>query len=266
MGKNKKSFVKPTYRKSKNDTAKSSGNSLSARETKTASVNTDSVVKEKIQWNGACAEFTVKVQSLSPIHLSSGQADVNVDAEVVHDRYGLPYFPAKRLKGLLYESAVEVKEMAELSGADFIDQNVIDEVFQHVPSEVQLVAEDLHLEGYEDLQRDLSYLQEQYPEYVRRDDVLQELTSIRYQTAINKDTGTALDGSLRNIRVVDAGLVFSGKWEIRNAGKKHLQVLALAMQNLSFAGGKRNRGFGQIQCAMAEQEMLVGQAISKGAE
>ena len=211
-------------------------------------------------------ELTVKVKALSPIHLNSGQADVNVDAEVVHDQYGLPYFPAKRLKGLLYESAVEVKEMAEAAGMHFISQKTINELFQRsAGSDVQLVAEDLRLAGYDEMEPDFQYLTEKYPAYIRKEDVLQEFTSIRYQTAINKETGTAADGSLRNIRVVDAGVEFTGTWELRNAGPEHLEALALAMQNISSAGGKRNRGFGQISCTMPEQEKLVEQALGKDA-
>lgn len=213
-------------------------------------------------------EFIVKVKTLSPIHLSSGQADVNVDSDVVHDRYGLPYFPAKRLKGLLYESAVEVKEMAEAANMNFICQETIDELFGHAGdgvSVVQLIAEDLRLAEYETIKPDLEYLEETYPAYIRQEDVLQEFTSIRHQTAINKETGTAKDGSLRNIRVVDAGLEFFGKWEIRNAREEHLKVLALAMQNLSAAGGKRNRGFGEISCSMTDQKKLVEQTLGKDA-
>ena len=52
-------------------------------------------------------EITVTV--VSPLHLGAGTADINVDADIVHDEYGLPYFPGRRFKGLLYESAVEVQ-------------------------------------------------------------------------------------------------------------------------------------------------------------
>ena len=211
-------------------------------------------------------EFMVTVKAIKPINLSSGQADVNKDSDVVHDKYGLPYFPAKRLKGLLYESAVEVKEMAEAAGMGFISQKTIDEVFQHeITTEVQLIAADLHMADYEDIVPELAYLEEKYPEIIREEDVLQEFTSIRYQTAINKKTGTAQKTTLRNFRVVDEDTLFTGMWEIRNAKPEHLEVLALAMQNLNAAGGKRNRGFGQIECTMPEQEKLVEQALGKEA-
>ncbi len=211
-------------------------------------------------------EIKVKVKALSPIQLSSGQADVNVDAEVVHDQYGLPYFPARRLKGLLYESAVEVCEMAETAGMCFVDRKTIGELFGHaLNGKVQLTVEDLRLHEYETVKNDLEYLEDRYPEFIRKEDVLQEFTSIRFQTAIDKETGTALDGSLRNIRVVDADTEFTGIWTIENAEPRHLQALALAMQNLSSAGGNRNRGFGYIACTMDGQEELIEQAIGKDA-
>ena len=47
--------------------------------------------------------------------LISGQGDVNTDSTVVHDCYGIPFIPAKRVRGVLYESALEVAEMMELS-------------------------------------------------------------------------------------------------------------------------------------------------------
>ena len=44
------------------------------------------------------AELSIEIKVLSPIHLGSGQAEVNIDSEIVHDAQGFPYFPAKRFK------------------------------------------------------------------------------------------------------------------------------------------------------------------------
>ena len=259
-------FVKPVYRKAKKETETAKKPAVvTATKAKERADQNISFVSDKMKNIENGVAVTVKVKAVSPIHLSSGQADVNVDADVVHDKYGVPYFPAKRLKGLLYESALEVKEMAETAGMAFICQKTIDELFGHISSPVQLIVEDLHLAGYEAIKEDLEYLEQRYPEYIRKEDVLQEFTSLRYQTAINRETGTAKDGSLRNIRVVDAGTEFDGVWELRNAGQEHLEALALAMQNLSLAGGKRNRGCGEIICVMSEQKELVEQAIRKDA-
>ena len=91
-------------------------------------------------------EFTLEVTALSPLHLGSGRADVNVDAEVVHDRAGLPYFPGKRLKGLIYESALEVLEMSELAGLSLFTEEEMEELFQqNVQSDTQLTIPNRHL-------------------------------------------------------------------------------------------------------------------------
>ena len=50
------------------------------------------------------APIRIHIRTFSPLHLGTGYADIHVDADVVQDDVGLPYFPAKRLKGLLYES------------------------------------------------------------------------------------------------------------------------------------------------------------------
>ena len=36
-------------------------------------------------------EYEVRIKTESPLCLNSGKADVNVDADIVHDALGLPY-------------------------------------------------------------------------------------------------------------------------------------------------------------------------------
>ena len=218
-------------------------------------------------------EFTLEVTALSPLHLGSGRADVNVDAEVVHDRAGLPYFPGKRLKGLIYESALEVLEMSELAGLSLFTEEEMEELFQHnVQSDTQLTIPNLHLaseEAARQMEEDWLYLQQHYPELVSAQDVFSLYTSLRYQTMIDRETGTAAETSLRNIRVVDEGLVFCGMVRLKRGTRKKLTILALALRNLSQAGMKRNRGFGRISCAMLQhgkdiRSVLVNEALKGG--
>lgn len=218
-------------------------------------------------------EFTLEVTALSPLHLGSGRADVNVDAEVVHDRAGLPYFPGKRFKGLIYESALEVLEMSELAGLSLFTEEEMEELFQHnVQSDTQLTIPNLHLaseEAARQMEEDWLYLQQHYPELVSAQDVLSLYTSLRYQTMIDRETGTAAETSLRNIRVVDEGLTFCGTVRLKGGTRKKLTILALALRNLSQAGMKRNRGFGRISCAMLQhgkdiRSVLVNEALKGG--
>lgn len=218
-------------------------------------------------------EFTLEITAESPLHLGSGRADVNVDAEVVHDRTGLPYFPGKRLKGLIYESALEVLEMSELAGLALFTEEDLAELFQHdIQSGTQLTIPNLHLApqgASRQMEEDWLYLQERYPGFVSAQDVLSLYTSLRYQTMIDRETGTAAETSLRNIRVVDEGLVFCGTVRLKGGTRKKLTILALALRNLSHAGMKRNRGFGRISCTMLQngkdiRSVLVDDALKGG--
>ncbi|MBR6888138.1 MAG: hypothetical protein IKN16_06795 [Selenomonadaceae bacterium] len=197
------------------------------------------------------AKIDVTIKILSPIHLGSGQADVNVDAEIVRDEFGFPYFPGKRFKGLLYESAVEVVEMFELSGLAAEKSSPLEKIFhRHSESDVQLVVPNFFIRPraeYERLCAEWKYLQWKYPEIFTAFDVLNEFTSLRYQTRL--EDGIAADGSLHNLRVLDAGLEFFGEVTLLNADEEIVNLLALAIKNLTAAGTKRNRGFGKIQCA-----------------
>ena len=218
------------------------------------------------------AEFDVTIEILSPIHLSSGQADINLDSETVHDALGFPYFPAKRFKGLLYESAVEVWEMFTLSGLDTKDLSPLEKIFhRHSTSEVRLIVPNFYIRPADEYQKfcaEWQYLQTTYPEIFTAAEVLNSLTSIRYQTRL--ENGLAAEGSLRNLRVLDDGIKFFGKVIVLNADQKILNVLTLAIKNISCAGMKRNRGFGRIKCSAnfgkgVTAETLTEKFFAKGA-
>ena len=186
---------------------------------------------------------------------------------------GLPYFPGKRLKGLIYESALEVLEMSELARLNLFTEEEMEELFQHnVQSDTQMTIPNLQLaseEAARQMEEDWLYLQQHYPDLVSAQDVLSLYTSLRYQTMIDRETGTAAETSLRNIRVVDEGLAFCGTVRLKGGTRKKLTILALALRNLSQAGMKRNRGFGRISCAMLQQgkdirSVLVNEALKGG--
>ena len=208
-------------------------------------------------------DVTIKI--LSPIHLGSGQADVNVDAEIVHDAFGLPYFPAKRFKGLLYESAVEVVEMFELSGLDTQNLSPLEKIFhRHSESDVQLVVPNFFIappDEYGRLCAEWKYLQWKFPAIFTATEVLNAFTSLRYQTRL--ENGVAADGSLRNLRVLDAGTKFFGTITLLHADEKILNLLVLAIKNLSAAGTKRNRGFGRIECTATFEDGATSDTLTE---
>lgn len=194
--------------------------------------------------------FNIEITALSPLHLGSGKADITIDAEVVHDKYGLPYFPAKRLKGLLYESALE---MAEISQGEWFSADDVQKLFGQKNADISgFRIENFYLDNYIELCEAWNYLREKCPSIFTREAVLETYTDVRYQTSIDIDTGTTLSGSLHNMRVVDADTKFKGKIELILDSDVNLRILEYALKNLRFAGAKRNRGYGLIKCEILE--------------
>lgn len=211
-------------------------------------------------------EIKVKIQLKSPLQLSSGAADVNVDTDVILDEWGLPFIPAKRFRGALYESALEIVELKECLNetAGALNRTVLEEVFNqgNEESEVHTSFEDFRIKGYQKIVKELEALSHMYDDIVGYNQIRNAFTSVRYQTAIDEKKGIAKDGSLRNMRVVDnKTFEFEGSIHIEQGTNEHKQLLAVALQNLTAIGFKRNRGFGQITCSMANQEKLVKDAL-----
>lgn len=190
--------------------------------------------------------YNLKLVTLSPLHLGSGRADIVIDAEVVHDTYGLPYFPARRFKGLLYESALE---MAEISQEAWFTADDVKKLFGRKDTEQAVfLLDNLYLADYETLRQSWAYLNQKYPELFTRKAVLESYTDVRYQTAIDASTGTTKDGSLHNMRVVDANTVFTGALTLTDDSTVNTRILEYGIKNLRFAGAKRTRGCGRISC------------------
>lgn len=215
--------------------------------------------------------FVVHVKTLSPLHLGSGRADINVDADIVHDDLGLPVFPGKRFKGLLAESAQEILEMSDLSGSKLITSDAIKALFGQTTNDraSAFSVQNLYLKDYDELRSDLSYLEQQYPALITSADILEEYTSLRYQTKIDPETGTAATTSLHNMRVLDKGCEFYGTITLQRADLETLKILALSIRNISSCGLKRSRGFGRIECSMEQDgknisDLLTEVALKEG--
>ena len=126
--------------------------------------------------------------------LMSGQGDVNTDSTIIHDRYGIPYIPAKRVRGVLYESALEVAEMMELSKLDAFTIEDVNILFnrstddQLVEDNPKLVISNLTIADYDTVANDIAALQsdKNLNKIFIKDRILGEYTSMRYYTSIVK--------------------------------------------------------------------------------
>lgn len=203
----------------------------------------------------------VEITAKSPLHLGSGKADIVLDAEVVHDKYGMPYFPAKRLKGLLYESAIE---MAEISQEQWFTIDEVNQLFGHNDKAItNVIIDNFYLANYDEMLGDWQYLEQKYNSLFTRETVLNAYTTVRYQTSIDKTTGTTVEGSLHNMRVVDEGVKFVGEIKLLQNTATNYKIIAYALKNLRYAGAKRNRGCGQIACTILDKDEKLERAINK---
>ena len=219
--------------------------------------------------------YTLTIKLLSPTMLMSGQGDVNTDSTIIHDRYGIPYIPAKRVRGVLYESALEVAEMMELSKLDAFtieDVNILfnrSTVDQLVEGNPKLGISNLAIADYDTVANDIAALQsdKNLNKIFTKDRILGEYTSMRYYTSIVKNSGTAREGTLHNSRVLNRNLEFKGHITIDDMTDTERLILSCAVRNLTGIGGKRNRGFGRIECTIDDKafdlETLGGKLWNK---
>src|SRR5450759_1800908 len=93
----------------------------------------------------------LNIELLSDTLVGSGEGwGATIDSDIVFDKYGLPYIPAKRIKGCLRESAVEVLEMFEKAKIRFVSQKEIDSLFGRVGQTVsgELSVSNAYIEDY----------------------------------------------------------------------------------------------------------------------
>jgi len=155
-----------------------------------------------------------------------------IDRDIAYDKFGLPYIPAKRIKGILRESAEELG----------IDE---DKLFGIEGSArgCEFHIDNGYLEGYQEYKkllssksgnRDISNLLPQQA-------ILDFFTYTRSQTTI--ENGVAKENSLRISRVLKKGLRFEFNVDYNQKHKDDLNTIC----NVTRAfGASRTRGFGEI--------------------
>ena len=92
-------------------------------------------------------------------------------------------------------------------------------------------------------------------ETLTKTEVLDSLTAIRRQTAINAQSGTPDEGSLRSLRVVLRELYFTADLIFEKMpSNEMLSLLAVSSLALRRLGSGRNRGRGRVRCTLHDSE------------
>ena len=198
----------------------------------------------------------LKLELLSDALIGSGEGwGANIDSDMVFDEFGLPYIPARRIKGILRESALEVAEMFKKSEINTVFCMYIDTLFgkpgQDHPSPISF--SNLYLADYQSNREWMDWIIKQHSNYFSREIVLNTFSSIRQQTSIS-DEGTAKENSLRTLRVLKKDNLFFGNVVFDPIDNDQLSLLVFSVLNLRHLGTSRNRGLGSVKCCLMDEK------------
>lgn len=194
-------------------------------------------------------KYHLKIKLLSDTTFGRGDGIAGlIDQEVEHDAYGFPYLRGRSLKGLLTEACDNFITL--LPDADDWE-HVAEQLFGTLGSSLDTIAA-VHVGDAclpQDLRRAVAYqIQENH---LTSTEILNSLTTIHRQTAVDPITGTPDRGSLRSARVVIRDLCFTADLVFEAAPTDEMLALlsvgTLALRNL---GSGRNRGRGHVQCSL----------------
>lgn len=192
-----------------------------------------------------------------------------VNADVEQDaRTGLPIIKGRTLKGLLVEAAADLLySLSAALGTSHSTYTTLDRaagaLFGDAGSGQQ--ARGLLHVGTAALPPSFQkrIVRDNVPRYERQT-VLEMLTTIHYQTAIDAEYGTPDRGSLRAMRVVlrktvfVAPLVYNGKLE-----DEQKAFLAACIATTRRGGLSRNRGRGRLALSLAVAEWDTKKALER---
>lgn len=198
-------------------------------------------------------KYKLIIKLLSETLPGSGEGlGANIDLDVVLDNLGIPYLPAKRIKGVLRDALQDTIEMLAQSSINFSNKNNSSEILGKAgqSNSSNFYLSNLYLSEYHEAKEWLNFLKNQYSNIFSKDVYENYFTEIRHQSTINDD-GVTKDGSLRTFRVLRKGLTFEGIIEM---AEEDVKIIALACANIRNIGMMRNRGFGLINCALFDIE------------
>ncbi|MCS7316563.1 MAG: hypothetical protein RMI94_14150 [Bryobacterales bacterium] len=197
----------------------------------------------------------LRIELLSDATFSRGGGTPGVvDIEVEHDDYGLPFIGGRTVRGLLRDAWLSMhRYFPELE-----------------PAAVRVLGKNRALDESCRLRVGDALLPAPVREAVRRaverrepsplppETILAALTSIRYQTAEERETGAPAEVTLRSSRVVLRGLFFDARLTWLSDGApadpasaaEDRRLLALCALAVRHGGMLRNRGRGHLRVTL----------------
>lgn len=183
----------------------------------------------------------LKITLESDLCIYSGETyNSLVDQDVVFDDYGIPYIPAKRLKGCIREAFLEMTDLGVFDTSEYQD------LFgKEGKSNSKFSLGNAYMENYDEMIEDIRGIEDSVIGSPQR--VLDQFSYVRTQTALNEN-GSADDKSLRTMRVVKKGLIFYSDLFVDESVKIDTKNhLIDAIEMVKHIGLSRTRGLGLVK-------------------
>lgn len=189
---------------------------------------------------------TLCIELKSNLICGSGEGWGNiVDSDSIHDEYGFPYIPARRIKGLLKEAAMELEDF------QVFDKDTAKEIFGSDSSYGHHFAlYNGYLKNYDHMREEINNAPEEIKKYLMPVNVNNHYTEVHYHTAIDED-GIAKEHSLRSVRAIDKGLIFYAPIEFEREDEEKLEKCMALVRHM---GMNRTRGYGEVKLSLIENE------------
>lgn len=200
---------------------------------------------------------TIKITLLSDLCCYSGEVyNSTVDIDCVYDKYGIPYIPAKRIKGCVREAALELTDIRianleqknickeELETKTKKIKDMYSEVFGEKGDKSSIFSlSNARINNYHEVVNEINNFKNK--DLCEQQKVLNLFTYTRTQTTIDEETGSAKENSLRTMRVVKKGLEFYADLGCKD--NKYDDYIEEAVGMVKHMGLSRTRGLGLVK-------------------
>ena len=191
-------------------------------------------------------QLTIELKSDMCCGTGTGDG-VQFDTVSAYNDYGLPYIPAKRLKGLL-------REQAEfLIACDPKNKGFVEILFGKGEQAGALIVNNAEIKNVSNLKEDLDKLFKSQPSLYNPSAVAEYYTVARHATQMKN--GVAKPKSLRTIGAVPSGTIFEATLYLDDSSSSEkVEFLRNCAKLLRHIGLNRTRGYGEAVCTLEEQE------------
>ena len=185
------------------------------------------------------ADYLMKIRLLSDLCVADGGIyNSSIDTDICYDSYGLPFIPAKRIKGCLRECGIELRDWGE--------ELPLEEIFGAEGNRAgKLIIRNAYLPERTTYVKEIRMADGSAVGHPQN--VLHLFAYIRNQTSIEQESGVAKESSLRTMRVIKKGLEFTAQVQMPAIYETQVKDCCTILKHMGLA---RTRGFGDVEVTL----------------